>query len=149
MIGIETTMNLKKYKLIGDIIPDSIAVLQFKVDAASSDVKILIRNCERYEWLEKTSDSGGVVSIQALAQTGIAADVPTNWFNRWAGSFYLKIFIGNTPLVLESQYEGILFKFYNVSGYENNYLIDLSTGTVTPPDDTIHIFDTSFDLTFS
>jgi hypothetical protein len=129
---ISLSMNLQKFKDVPDKIPANISVLQFKLDSASSDVTVVIKNKNRSEVIHKKTDSSGIFQVQAISMGDNVAEIPMSWFDKDAGYFYLKIFAGSTPVLVDDLYDVVRFSFEGVEGYGDNYTIDLTTDTPAP-----------------
>jgi hypothetical protein len=146
---IDLKLNPRLCLHLDDLVPESIETLTFEIDAEEGDeVSILIQNRGKQEFLTKTADANGRVSIRLVATEDEEADIPTAWFNRWAGVFYFKFWIAEEPLSIDENYDGVALTFSNVGGWEEDYKIELTTGTVVVPPDEEGVFDTTFDQTF-
>jgi len=139
------------YLKICDPIPDNITVLQFKINNASTAVKVRIIFSRPYErspnefYLEKTTDPEGVFSIQLVTVGDTPAELTRFLFNKYNPWYRIRIQIGNADIPVTDEnnktYSGIAIGCASIQGYPDTYLIDLSTGV------TVDTFDITFDTT--
>lgn len=135
------TIDSRKFLFISDLIAEEINTLSFKLPSANVTVQIIIlykvAGKEKYKIINKTSNSSGIVVIQAKQAGATLADVPANLFNQHQGYFYFKFYISSVPLSIQNNFQGVVFEFKNIDGASSNNTIDLSGGTIITPEEPI------------